>query len=243
MTLQPKISHCVPYYNNAGMLARHCAEISAMPFDVRKRMEFVVCDDASDVPARAPQLGVNFALKIFRLQGDHVPWSHRVCSNVATHESCAPWLLISDIDHLVSGNVWRALLTAKLDPVRVYTFGRENMDGSFKHSHPDSWLMHRDTWERIGGYDERYRGLYGQNAGMIDRVFKHAGQTIELPLKLIRVDRAEIPDASTPQDLASHARKSPSVKRAMMELRTKFKLEGTYFDRHALTVPYRRVFP
>lgn len=243
MTLQPKISHCVPYYNNAGMLARHCLEIGAMSFDVRKRIEFVVCDDASDVPAHAPKLGVNFALKIFRLRGAHVPWSHRVCSNIAAREACAPWLLISDIDHLVTGSVWRSLLTAKLDPLCVYTFGRENTDGSFKPTHPDSWLMHRDMWERINGYDERYRGLYGQNAGMIDRVFKHAGQTIQLPFNLIRVDRAEIPDASTPQDLPNHTRKSPEVRAAMAKLREKFRNDGTYFDRHALTVPYRRVFP
>lgn len=241
--LQPKISHCVPYYNNAGMFARHCAELAAMSLDVRKRIEFVVCDDASDVPAKAPHLGVNFAMRIYRLKGDHVPWSHRVCSNVAAHEAAAPWLLISDIDHLVTEGVWRALLTAKLDPLRVYTFGRENMDGSFKLPHPDSWLMHRDVWNRLGGYDERYRGLYGQNSGMIDRVARHAGQTIQLPLNLVRVDRAEIPDASTPNGLAGHVRKSPETRAAMVEMRSGFKRDGTYFDRHALTVPYKRVFP
>lgn len=238
-----RVSHCVPYYNNAGMFARQCAEMKALPFTIRKQIEFVMCDDASDVPAHAPHLGVNFRLRMFRLEGKHVPWSHRVCSNVAAHEASADWLLLSDIDHLVPAATWRGILTAKLDVMRVYRFERENLDGTFKPSHPDSWLMHRGMWDRIGGYDERYRGVYGQNAGIIDRVFKHAGETLFLPFKLIRVDREDIPDASTPQNLANHERKSPEVRERMHAMRRKFRADGTYFDRHALTVPYRRVFP
>lgn len=239
----PRFAICLPYHNAPTMLRHHYAHwglIAPHMYDFQS----VIVDDCSNAPMPHP-LGIPHEpasrIEGWRILGDHVPWSHRCATNWAVEKSMAPWLLITDMDHVVplSTVVQLQDMFTRLDPNNVYTFERRNTDGSEKKSHPDSWLMSRSMWKKIGGYDERYRGHYGQNHAFTARVDKHAAFVVRLSAHLVRYDRADITDASMPAD---YPRKSLAGRAAVSALRHQFAADGTFYDRHALTTFVKRVF-
>jgi hypothetical protein len=239
--VRPVISICLPYHDNPQMLARQFEHYYSPPRWVRESLELIVCDDASNTPAKFdPTCPVT--TRIFRIDPPHVAWSHRCATNIAAHYARGEWLLLTDIDHLVDYRALQHLVVDVLsyDPEKVYTFRRRNSAGEYVKPHPDSWLIHRDMWQRIGGWDERYRGLYGQNARIWDRVRRFAGEPIPLPFDLITYDRRDVPDANS--DLSMY-RTRVADKQKIHELQRTFKRDGTYFDSHQLTVPHDEVKP
>lgn len=228
---RPVFSVVMPYHNNPGMLAKHYEAFRAWPEDVKRAVEIVICDDASDEPTfpyTYPYGAVVLpSVRRFRIPPPHIPWSHRVATNVAAHEARGYWLVVTDIDHVVPLETWRYLMDDGRPTLRTdtaYRFERRNADGTPYKSHPDSWLFHVSLWAQIKGYDERYRGHYGQNMPFIERV-AHYAPTETLPVPLIRFSRDDIPDASE----RVLTRKSPEARRAIADLRSKFKREGTFY--------------
>lgn len=238
----PLISVCLPYHNNPRMLSFQYDCLAALDPFWTSKVELVVCDDASTEAAHAPRrsIGQHISVQILRIPPPHVPWSHRVASNIAAKEARAEWLLMTDMDHVVTQRAWSGLFDRyhRLDRDRVYTFSRINMDGSSYKAHPDSWLIHRRAWEKIGGYDERYRGHYGQNYPFIARV-QHYFPVEGLPFPLMRVSRDDIPDASE-RELE---RKSPEAKAAIAAIRQRALTDGTFFKDTRGSVEYERVYP
>lgn len=240
----PRFAVCMPYRNAPQMLRAHYDHwnlIGAHLID----FQMSVVDDCSDKLMPAPDMRIaaylREAVQGWRILGEHIPWSHRCATNWAVEKSRAPWLVITDIDHMLPLSTVVDLQNrySNLNPDAVYTFERRNTDGSEKTSHPDSWLMSRSMWQRIGGYDERLRGHYGQNWDFIQRVKKHAMYVERLPSHLVRYARTDIPDASMPDD---YPRKSLVARAAVARLRNEHEAAGTYFDRHALTTFVKRVF-
>lgn len=252
MTRNPAFSLCYPYHNNPRMLAQHYDSYVGYPPEIARGLELVVCDDASEDAERATypeeflrwlgERGEYPHVSIFRIPPPHIPWSHRVASNIAAHESRGKWLLMTDIDHIVPLGTWRFLMDddrrPRLATDRAYRFERRNVDGSTYKSHPDSWLFHRSLWDQIKGYDERYRGSYGQNMAFINRV-EHYCPIECLPVPLIRVGRDEIPDASE----RTLPRKSPEARETIRLLRRKHTLGGTFYADTRLSAVYERVEP
>jgi hypothetical protein len=70
--------------------------------------------------------------------------------------------------------------------------------------------MTRALYDRVGGYDERYAGVYGTDGAFKRGVEKNASAVIEIKEALIRVPREVIADAST----TTLARKSPDNDRS-----------------------------
>lgn len=235
-----RFSICMPYHDNPAMWEKQLLNAYGLPRYLKNEIEIVLCDDCSIELPKPPTSWLVSPIQMFRLNGAHVPWSHRVASNVAVHESGSPFVIVTDIDHIVPEDTLQRL---SVDPFfefsrdKVYTFERRNADGSRYKPHPDSWLMRREMWERIGGYDERYRGVYGQNMPFIERVRHHAAEIKSCGLDLVRYSREDIHDASERVLM----RKSPAARAAMAQLVFQFKKDGTFFDRHALTNSYHRV--
>lgn len=240
MTKRVPFSLIMPYHNNPGMLRHHYAYMNNLPPEIKRGLEVVICDDASDEPT-FPFEGDDLTVRRFRIPPPHVPWSHRVATNIAASEARGYWFLITDIDHVVPLETWRFLMDAGRPTFRTdraYRFERRNADGTPYKSHPDSWLFHKSLWLQIGGYDERYRGHYGQNFPFIERVDRVA-RTETLPTPLVRYSRDDIPDASE----RHLTRKSAEAREAIRRLRNQFKREGTYFADTRGSVKYERVYP
>lgn len=239
--MRPILSVCFPYHNQPAMLAVQHDHFRNIPKWVADAIEVVVCDDASDKPARHdPRAQVD--TRVFRIRPPHIAWSHRCATNIAAHHATGDWLLLTDIDHIVENKTLQHLVAAldTYDTERVYTFRRRDRGGNYIKPHPDTWLIHRDMWARIGGWDERYRGLYGQNARIWERVRKHAGEPFPLPFDLVLYTRDIVPDASSPPEMYdSRADDKTEIHR----LRRQFKRAGTFFESHQLTAPYDEVMP
>lgn len=223
------ISLCMPFYNNHGMLAVQRAHWSSFPDDVKRRLEFVICDDASDTPiTKGPH---NLNIRMFRIVPPKVMWSQCCATNIAANYARGPWLLLTDIDHMVPRETVANLLVMidndELDPACAYRFERKELDGSYKKPHPNSWIMHASTFNKSGGHDERLRGLYNQDGTFIERVGRVA-DIRRLPFHIIRVGRESIADASTPAQY-----RDPRVRQEMAQrvaqLKAHFKREGTYW--------------
>lgn len=239
--MRPILSVCFPYHNQPAMLAVQQDHYRNIPKWVADEIEVVVCDDASDKPARH-DMKARVDTRIFRIDPPHVQWSHRCATNICAHHATGEWLLLTDIDHVIENKTLQYLVVglSAFDPDKVYTFRRRNWVGQYVKPHPDTWLIHRSMWKKIGGWDERYRGLYGQNARIWDRVRHHAGEPVPTLYDVVLYTRDIVPDASSPPEMYDNR---PADKTEIDRLRREFRRAGTYFDSHQLTVPYSEVMP
>jgi hypothetical protein len=108
----------------------------------------VIVDDCSPEPLQAP-LGVD----CYRIE-DNIPWNQPGARNLGFQEAKG-WIVCADIDHLVTKENIEDILKLKKKKGTVYFLGREDVN---------SWnvfLIHKDDFEKIGGYDEDFSGHYG----------------------------------------------------------------------------------
>lgn len=238
---EPKIALCMPYYNNRGMLEAHYDDWAEYPSYVKDAIEVSICDDTSDEPIEHEYTGV--LTHLHRIRPPKVIWSQCCATNIAVWATTAPWVLLTDIDHVVPVDTWdglRALLEAVgLAEKVVYTFRRKNVDGADYKPHPNSWLMHRSMWEASKGHDERYRGLYNQDHSFRMRLERVAAAFVELPYHLIRVGRETIPDASTPR---VYLKNRELDKMKVSEMRKAFLAAGTFWKDTRLTAQFDRIY-
>jgi Glycosyl transferase family 2 len=212
-----RLTLIMAYYLNAGRLAKQYETIAAYPDAIKQELEYIVVDDGSphspagNVP-RPPDLP---ALKIFRIKVD-VRWNMDAARNIGVKEARTEWLLLTDMDHLVPTDTINAVMFHDLDANRVYRFARVSAPEMLPyHVHPNSWLMTRTIYNRVGGYDERFAGYYGTDDDFRDRIMQITG-IADLPWRLIRVPCEVIPDAST----TTYSRREPYDKPTIDKLRS-----------------------
>lgn len=210
-----RVTLCMAYYMNAGMLAEQFRRLRALPQEIKDQIRVIVVDDGSpEGPAKGEPLGL--PLEVYRI-GVDVRWNQDAARNIAAHHAQTQWLLLTDMDHIVSISAWRRILLHKLHKTNVYRFSRTTLEPDGKETpykpHPNSWLLTRKMYDLIGGYDERFAGHYGTDAEFRDRADRTT-TIVMLDEHLIRVPRETIPDASTttyqrkgaPEDIGALAR-------------------------------------
>lgn len=206
------ITVCLAYYDNPGMLARQIETFAVMGATARNHLRLIVVDDGSpsfpaeDVDATTyPAEQSLFDFRLYRMHVD-IPWNQDACRNLAVSEADTEWVLLTDIDHLVPEMTFLFCIEHDLDPLNIYRFSRVTAPAMTTYKrHPNSWLMTRAMYDAVGGYDERYAGIYGTDGMFMTRCFREAAMVIDLPEVLIRCPRDFIPDAST----TALERKSP----------------------------------
>ncbi len=206
----PDLSLCLAYYMNPGMLGIHYRHWAAWPEALKARVEIVIVDDASptgpaiDVPRPAgmPQLS------IYRVTVDQ-PWHQHGARNLAADRAVGKWLLLTDMDHALN-EVVATRLFDKIDRGRItedsiYTLHRrEARTGRttrgkwwLPNPHPNSFVLTRNTYWHIGGYDEDLCGVYGTDSAFRWRAFARARRGHLSDIALYRYGRGSVPDAST----------------------------------------------
>lgn len=212
----------MPYYLNKVMLALQYQGWAAWPEKYKRRLKVILVDDGSPEPAiDVPRPEGLPDLQIYRVLEDR-PWHQHAARNLGAQVASEGWLLLTDMDHVLSAEAGRSLFKAmdkdKLDPASIYMLDRVEADtgepttnwAGQPKPHPNSFLLTRALYWKIGGYDEDYCGIYGTDGLFKLRAFTVAYRR-HLPIPLTRYWRDIVPDAST-TTLARKEGRDPGAK-------------------------------
>lgn len=199
----------LPYFCNMRMLAEHQAVWSDYPAEMRAHLHAIVVDDCSPKGHRPSRKSLTVdglgSLRLYRLL-TKARWNWLACRNLGVSEATTEWVLLTDIDHVMPAETLRRIVVGDLDPRNVYRLSRVDAPRPWPYGlaecsaykiHPNTWLMTRTMFDKVGGYDERLSGCYGTDGEFRDRVHANAMAVVALPDVLIRYPREIIADAST----------------------------------------------
>lgn len=156
----------MPYYEAPQMLIEQLRwwedyATEKMPVSI------VIVDDGSPKnPAQhtliMEKIPPGLSLEVYRVK-ENIPWNHAGARNLAMHVVKTKWILLTDIDHLLLPWSVKKLLQQQLDPSMVYQPPRyDRVDGipmRFKR-HIDSYIITKDLFWEVGGYDETLAGYW-----------------------------------------------------------------------------------
>lgn len=170
----------------ANTIETHLDEWFNYSEETRKSIEIILVDDCSDQPICVnPNFNIN--LKVARIT-DNIYWNICGAKNLGFHLASSPFVFSSDQDHLFYSE--KDLIRAMNFPKErycVYFFKRVLPDGtSRKKDHPNTFMIHKNDFELIGGYDEDFSGHRGFSDHMIHQQFKKFGfkqQTVPIRIK------------------------------------------------------------
>lgn len=201
----PILSLVMPFYMNRGILAAHYETWASYPDALKASIEAVIVDDGS--PDGEDALGVPRpdglpSVRIYKVREDR-PWHQHAARNLGAFEAAAPWLLITDMDHVLPADMLEPMIClCNYDVVTTFgrvdaPDGRPTMKNGQRHPHPNTFLMSKDRFWRIGGYDEDLVG-YGTDGFFRTRVAA-SGVPVShrCDITLVRYPREVIADAST----------------------------------------------
>ncbi len=243
------------------MLRQHLRVwLKEWPADLKRDVEIVIVDDGSPTETAAEVLvGMDRtglpSIALYRMTEDRL-WGQHAARNRGAKQATAPWLLMTDVDHVVPPSTLRKVLDLlPLGRREVITFGRVDApvwfdeaedwpefsrtrrpDGSLK-IHCNSFCIARDHYWELGGYDESFIGIYGCDQEFRTRLWNRATERHMDNAPLIRVDRDVIADAST-RDVE---RKSPDRVKAKKAVRLAKVLAGEKNMIKSLSFPWERV--
>lgn len=237
---QREITLIYPYYENPVMLGKQLDHLSRLPEEQKASIHLIVVDDGSSgAPLnrldleRMEEVGLA-RVALYRILVD-VRWNWLAARNLGADQAQTDWILLTDIDHMVPPKTWRRILDGDLSAKDVYRFSRVDApEGTPYKPHPNSWLLTRKMFSRIGGYDERFSGFYGTDGEFRDRVNKTCRELVMLQQALVRVPREVVPDAST----TNYGRKEPQDREGVGRIR---KLIAKDPKPHRLTFPWEQI--
>lgn len=202
-----EFTQVIAYYDNPGMLEEQLRIWRELPEKIRTKLHVRIIDDGSpNYPARGQCEGIragNYwyadglaSFELWEMQVD-VRWNQDACRNWGVQQSKTPWVLLTDIDHVVPAATWDRLMFGQLDQNFAYSFGRVNAPKLDRYKpHPNTWALTRALYWYAGGYDEALAGNYGTDGDFKVRLNRVA-PLVPLDLDVIRYSREVIPDAST----------------------------------------------
>jgi hypothetical protein len=173
-TAQKNVTLVLPYYCNEHFLQVQAEGWRQYPHDLLKGygyqagLSVIVVDDGSPEPATFPDGGM-CDVRMFRIETD-VRWNWLAARNIGAHHAADGWLLLTDMDHVVPDETLRPVVYGQHDPKVVYAFSRVEHTGEQIAPHSASFLMTRNMFWTIGGYDEALSGHYGTDGEFRRRI-------------------------------------------------------------------------
>lgn len=106
-----------------------------------------------DDHAKEP-LGKLNGVDVYRVDDD-IAWNAGGATNLGFQEA-EGWVVYADIDHLITRENVEEILQIRKERGTMYLLGRK-----FEREALACYLIHKDDFEMVGGYDEDFSGHYG----------------------------------------------------------------------------------
>lgn len=229
-TAPKAVTIVLPYYQNPRFFAHQVERWSQdCPRELQPMLSVIVVDDGSPDPAVLPASSP-FNLRLFRITQD-IPWNWLAARNIGAYHAADGWVLFTDMDHVVPTETFYAIVQGALTPSVVYALSRREHTGEPIAPHSASFLMTRQMFWRIGGYDETLSGHYGTDGDFRRRIVAFA------PIQVLRdelVRYENIGDSSTTR----YRRKLPADAMAVQRL---VKARGRAWIPKTLSFAYQEV--
>lgn len=226
-----------PYYENPDFLTQQVRGWIDLAQGLRTMLTFCIVDDGSRVnPANVVLLqmlddirGRFGGFRLFRIDVD-VRWNWLAARNVGAHHARDQWILLTDMDHVIDESAFLDVTSGALEREKIYRFSRREWDGSKIHPHPNSWLMTKEMFWRVGGYDEALSGHYGTDGEYRRRCARTA------PIRIMDTE-LERHEHSGDSSTRAYARKQPEDAAAKQMI----KARGRDWKPRTLSFPYHEV--
>ena len=195
----PLISLVFAYYENPSMLELQWREIAKYPASLKRKIEVIVVDDGSPTrPASEVARPRNLpGHSIFQIDRD-VRWNQDAARNIGAHEARSPWLLLTDIDHVVPKETLDRLVRMDRNASVFYSFSRVKFAREDpQEPHPNSYFMPKNLYWTIGGHDEDFAGIYGKDFLFRKRAQRHFREVVLHDAPIARVGSVTVSDAGT----------------------------------------------
>lgn len=153
-----------PFYMNGQFLRQQVAWWHLWASDLRANVSAIIVDDGSPEPASDVLRGIAqpFPIRLFRIHQD-VRWNWLAARNIGFYHAPQGWVLVTDMDHVIPEETLRGVIYGDHHHDTIYGFSRREHTGEWINPHPNSWLMTRAMFWKVGGYDERMSGHYGSD--------------------------------------------------------------------------------
>jgi hypothetical protein len=122
-------------------------------------------------------------------------WNQAGAKNLAMKFVPTEWTLITDADHFVSDDILLKMLNFNPSSKTIYFLGRVR-DGQPCHPHPNSFLLRRDDFFYVDGYDEDFCENYGfEDIFFVEKAARSLTIATQSGITLVNDQKLCTPDA------------------------------------------------
>ena len=155
------------YYENGKMLDYQLDSWDR--YNNKDKFKIIIVDDGSvKDPAEnhLKDVDVGIDIELYKIHED-IPWNQDGARNLGMTR-VEGWCLMTDIDHVLTYDNADKILNYDYDKQFYYTLGEKEVHYILnvktilnRPPHPNTYIIHKDTFWKTGGYNENYRGYYG----------------------------------------------------------------------------------